>query len=270
MNNKNNIITYILLLLGSVLMLFPFLWMIATSFKTGVDIYNISLIPHPFTIKNYVDVFKETKFFTWFFNSILVSSITTVSVLFFDSLVGYAFAKLYFKGKNLIFILILSTLMIPTEMLIVPWYMVVSKLNVLNSYIALLFPGLISAFGIFLMKQFFEAVPDDLLDAGRIDGLSEFGIYFRAALPLVKPAIAALGIFTFLGSWNSFLWPVIAVDSTEFYTVPVGLSLFSSEASSRWDLIMAGASISTIPILIIFLFFQKQIIEGVHLAGLKG
>lgn len=120
------------------------------------------------------------------------------------------------------------------------------------------------------MRQFFEAVPDDLLDAGRIDGLSEFGIYFRAALPLVKPAIAALGIFTFLGSWNSFLWPVIAVDSTEFYTVPVGLSLFSSEASSRWDLIMAGASISTIPILIIFLFFQKQIIEGIHLAGLKG
>lgn len=270
MKKRKSYILYILLTLGGCFMIFPFLWMVATSLKTGVDIYNISLVPHPFTLKGYKTVLEGTKFIQWFGNSIFVATITTASVLFFDTLVGYTFAKLDFKGKNVIFVIILSTLMVPTEMLIIPWYMAITKLNLFNSYISLLFPGLTSAFGIFLMKQFFEAVPNDLLEAGRIDGLSEFGIFLKAAVPLVKPAISALAIFTFLGNWNSFLWPVIAVDTPKLYTLPVGLSLFSSEAYNQWDLVMAGASIATIPVLIIFLIFQKQIIEGIHLTGLKG
>lgn len=270
MKNKSNIIYYIILLLGGSFMVFPFLWMVATSLKTGVDIFNISLIPHPIKLNSYKTVIENTEFIRWFGNSLFVATITTVSVLFFDTLVGYTFAKLEFKGKRIIFIIILSTLMVPTEMLIIPWYLGITKLQLFNSYISLIFPGLSSAFGIFLMKQFFEAVPNDLLEAGRIDGLSEFGIFLKAAVPLVKPAIAALGIFTFLGNWNAFLWPVIAVDNKSLYTLPVGLSLFSSEALNQWDLIMAGSCIATIPVLIIFLIFQKQIIEGIHMTGIKG
>jgi multiple sugar transport system permease protein len=270
MKNKSNILYYIILIVGSSFMVFPFLWMIATSLKTGVDIYNISLIPHPVKATSYKTVIENTEFILWFGNSLLVALITTASVLFFDTLVGYTFAKLDFKGKKVIFIIILSTLMVPTEMLIIPWYLAVTKLRLFDSHISLIFPGLSSAFGIFLMKQFFEAVPNDLLEAGRIDGLSEFGIFLKAAVPLVKPAISALGIFTFLGNWNAFLWPVIAVNSTKFYTLPVGLAQFSSESYNQWDLIMAGSCIATIPVLIIFLIFQKQIIEGIHMTGIKG
>jgi multiple sugar transport system permease protein len=270
MSKHKNIFTYILLSIGGIIMIFPFLWMISTSLKSGLDIYNISLIPKKVTFNAYNEVLKNTKFLLWFKNSFIVASMTTVSVLFFDTLVGYTFAKLEFKGKSFLFILILSTLMIPTEMLIIPWYMGVTKLKLFNSYISLLFPGLASAFGVFLMKQFFEAVPNDLIEAARIDGLSEFGIFVRTALPLVKPAISALGIFTFLGNWNAFLWPVIAVDEPSIYTLPVGLALFSGEAYNKWDLVMAGASIATIPVLIVFFIFQRHIIEGIHLTGLKG
>lgn len=270
MNKSRNLVIYILLALGGIVMIFPFLWMISTSLKSGVDIFSISIIPKKITIQAYVKVLQNTEFILWFKNSLIIAAITTSSVLFFDTLVGYAFAKLRFPGKSFLFILILSTLMIPTEMLIIPWYMMINKLKLFNTYFSLLFPGLTSAFGIFLMKQFFDAIPNDLLEAGRIDGLSEFGIFTRTAVPLVKPAIAALGIFTFLGNWNAFLWPVIAVDKLEFYTLPVGLSLFSGEALNQWDLIMAGSSIATIPVLIVFFVFQKQIIDGIHMAGLKG
>lgn len=251
-------------------MIFPFLWMISTSLKTGTDIYNISLIPKTITFKNYFTVLETSNFAKWFLNSFIIAVITVVSVLFFDSLVGYAFAKLQFKGKKISFIMILSTLMVPTEMLIIPWYLMINKFGWFNTYWSLLFPGLSSAFGIFMMRQFFMGIPDDLLDAGRIDGLSEFGVYWHIALPLVKPALSALGIFTFLGNWNAFLWPVIAVDSPEIYTLPVGLSLFSGEVYNQWDLIMSGATIATIPVLIVFFIFQKQIIEGIHLTGVKG
>jgi multiple sugar transport system permease protein len=244
--------------------------MIATSLKTGVDIYNISLIPKTTTFKNYARVLQTTEFLTWFKNSFVVAAITSASVLFFDTLVGYTFAKLDFKGKNFLFILVLSTLMIPTEMLIIPWYIMTNRFGWTNTYWSLLFPGLTTAFGIFLMKQFFEGVPNDLLEAGRIDGLSEFGIFLRAALPLVKPALSALGIFTFLGNWNAFLWPVIVIDKPHLYTIPVGLALFSGESYNQWDLVMTGASIATLPVLIVFFIFQKQIIEGIHLTGIKG
>lgn len=270
MSKGKSIYACILLSIGGVVMVFPFLWMISTSLKNGVDIFNISLIPSKITVQAYVKVFQNTEFLLWFKNSLIISFITIVSVLFFDTLVGYTFAKLQFKGKSFFFILILSTLMIPTEMLIIPWYMMINKLKLFNTYFSLLFPGLASAFGVFLMRQFFDAVPNDLLEAGRIDGLSEFGIFIRTAVPLVKPAIATLGIFTFLGNWNAFLWPVIAVDKPEIYTLPVGLSLFSGEALNQWDLIMAGATIATVPVLIVFFIFQKQIIEGIHMAGLKG
>lgn len=273
MTRKNvlgNIISYGLLTLIGLIMVFPFLWMISTSLKTGTDIYNISLIPKELNFSNYVRVFTTSNFGKWFLNSLVIAVITVGSVLFVDSLVGYTFAKLKFKGSKLIFVLLLSTMMVPTEMLIIPWFLMVNKFGWFNSYMSLLFPGLSTAFGIFMMRQFFMSIPDDLLDAGRIDGLSEFGVYWHVALPLVKPALSALGIFTFLGNWNAFLWPVIAVDDPEMYTLPVGLSLFSGEMYNQWDLIMTGATIATVPVLIVFFIFQKRIIEGIHLTGVKG
>ncbi len=269
MRKYSKVFTYIFLTIIGFIMIFPFLWMLSTSLKTGVDIYSPSIIPKTVTFDNYVRVIENSNFLLWFKNSLVIATITTVSVLCFDTLVGYSFAKLPFKGKGFLFVLILSTLMIPTEMLIIPWYMMSTTFGWLNSYWSLLFPGLTSAFGIFMMRQFFMGVPDDILEAGRIDGLSEFGIFARTAVPMVKPAMSALGIFTFLGNWNAFLWPVIAVDQAHIYTLPVGLALFSGESYNQWDLVMAAASLATIPVLIVFFFFQKQIIEGIHMTGLK-
>ena len=217
---------------------------------------------------------EKTAYLRWFLNSLLVAGVTTLSVLFFDSLVGYTLSKFEFPGKNLIFLLILATLMIPTEMLIIPWYVGVVHLRLTLSdpgaYLSVMFPGLMSAFGVFLMRQFFDSVPNDLLEAARIDGMGEFAIFRKVALPLVRPALASLAIFTFLGNYNAFLWPLIVIQKPELRTLPVGVALFSGEAGTQWGLIMAASSLAVIPVLIVFAVFQKQIIEGVVLTGLKG
>jgi multiple sugar transport system permease protein len=252
-------------------MVFPFLWMIATSFKHPADIYTLSLIPTQPTLDNYAAALTQFPFARWFANSVLVAGATTLSVAFFDSLAGYVLAKLDFPFKNIIFVAILCTLMVPTEMLIIPWYILSVDFHWTDSYWGIMFPGVISAFGVFLMRQFMQTVPNELLDAGRIDGLGEFDLFWRVALPLVRPALAALCILTFLGNWNAFLWPLIVVQDPLMRTLPVGLSEFSyGEAGSRWELIMTGASIATLPVLIVFAIFQRQIIRGVALTGLKG
>lgn len=262
------LLSYLLLTLGSVVMLFPFFWMLLTSLKPLGEIFNLTLFPESPTLENYREILFGSAFPRWFVNSLVVASITTLSVLFFDSLVGYTLAKLDFPGKNVIFVLILSTLMVPTEMLVIPWYDASARLGLINSYLGLLFPGLITAFGVFLTRQFFETVPDELLDAGRIDGVSEFGLFWRVALPLVRPALAALAILTFLGSWNAFLWPLIITQDQSLYTLPVGVSLFSGEAGSEWNLITTLSSLSVFPVLIVFAIFQKQIIQGAVRSGI--
>ncbi len=266
---KDPLWIYVLLSIGGFIMIFPFLWMVLTSFKTGSDIYSFSVVPNPFVGTNYATVLGKTNFVRWFLNSLFIGVVTTASVLCFDTLTGYTLCKMSFPGKNLIFIVILATLMVPTEMLVIPWYLMSSRLGWMNTYWSIMFPGVISAFGIFMIRQFFEGVPNDLIEAARIDGLNEFGIYWRIALPLIKPAISALAIFTFLGNWNAFLWPVIIVSQYDLYTLPVGLSLFSTDAGSQWELIMTAASMATVPVLIVFMIFQKQIIEGIHLSGMK-
>ena len=260
---------YALLSLGAVFMVFPFVWMILTSLKTGADVYSFSMIPNPATTQNYSFVFTRTDFVRWFLNSIFIAVMVVSSVLMFDTLVGYTLCKMQFRGKQLVFILIMSTLMVPTEMLIIPWYLMSAQLKWLNTYWSIMFPGLITAFGIFMMRQFFEGVPDELLEAARIDGLNELGIYARIALPLVMPAVSALAIFTFLGNWNAFLWPVIIVSNKELVTLPVGLAMFTTENNPEWERIMTAASLGTVPVLAVFMVFQKQIIEGINLSGLK-
>jgi len=262
---------YALLTGVGIVMVFPFVWMVATSFKHPLDIYTLSLLPTEPTLDNYATALTGFPFPRWFGNSLLVAIVTTLSVAFFDSLAGYVLAKLEFPFKNVIFVAILCTLMVPTEMLVIPWYILSVDYHLTDTYWGIMFPGLMSAFGVFLMRQFMQGVPNELLDAGRIDGVGEFGLFWRIALPTVTPAVAALCILTFLGNWNAFLWPLIVIQDPLMRTLPVGLSQFSyGEAGSRWELIMTGASIATVPVLIVFAIFQRFIIRGVALTGLKG
>jgi multiple sugar transport system permease protein len=262
-------LVYLALTAGTVVVALPFFWMFISALKPPAEIFDLRLLPaHP-TFDNFREVLTRTQFPRWFGNSLLVALATTASVAFFDSLVGYTLAKLQFPGRNVIFVTILATLMIPTEMLIIPWYILSSARGWINTYWGIMFPGMITAFGIFLMRQFMTGVPDELLDAGRIDGVSEFGLYWRIALPQVRPAMAALCIFTFLGNWNAFLWPMIVIQTPAMRTLPVGIALFSGEAGSAWNLVMAGSALAVAPVLIVFVVLQRQIIEGIVLTGLR-
>ncbi|MGV8938678.1 MAG: carbohydrate ABC transporter permease [Allorhizobium sp.] len=264
------IITWTLLFIGGLIMISPLAFMFSTSLKTADQVYDLRLIPAAPTIANYVAVLADGRFMRWFFNSTLVAVTVTVSNCFFDSLVGYTLAKFQFRGRQFVFIAILSTLMIPTEMLVIPWYLMSSQLGWLDSYWGIMFPGMMTAFGTFLMKQFFETVPNDFIEAARVDGLNEFQIWWKVAMPLVTPALSALAIFTFLGNWTAFFWPLIVTTSKELYTLPVGLSSFAVEQSIQWEMIMTGAAIATLPTLLVFLVLQRYIVRGVMLAGLKG
>ncbi|WP_428425086.1 carbohydrate ABC transporter permease [Pararhizobium sp.] len=264
------IIVWTLLFIGGLVMITPLLFMFSTSLKTANQVYDLRLIPAAPTLQNYVNVLSDGRFMRWFLNSTIVACTVTLSNVFFDSLVGYTLAKFAFRGRQLVFLAILSTLMIPTEMLVIPWYLMSSQLGWLDSYWGIMFPGMMTAFGTFLMKQFFETVPNDFLEAARIDGLNEFQIWWKVAMPLVTPALSALAIFTFLGNWTAFFWPLIVVTSRELYTLPVGLSSFAVEQSIQWEMIMTGAALATLPTLLVFLVLQRYIVRGVMLAGLKG
>lgn len=264
------IIAWTLLLIGGLIMVTPLLYMFSTSLKSSAQVYDLQLIPKNPTFDNYIAALADGHFARWMLNSTIVAVTVTLSNIFFDSLVGYTLAKFRFRGRYFIFLAILSTLMIPTEMLVIPWYLMSSKLGWLDSYWGIMFPGMMTAFGTFLMKQFFEGVPDDFLEAARIDGLNEFTIWWKVAMPLVTPAISALAIFTFLGNWTAFFWPLIVTTSNELYTIPVGISSFSDAQDTRWEMIMTGAALATIPTLLVFLLLQRFIVRGVMLAGLKG
>jgi multiple sugar transport system permease protein len=264
------ILAWLLLFGGGLLMVTPLAFMFATSLKDSSEIYDLAFFPaHP-TFDNYVTVLSDGRFLRWFANSFGIATAVTLSNVFFDSLVGYTLAKFQFRGRYLVFIAILSTLMIPTEMLVIPWYVMAKNFGWLDSYWGIMFPGLMTAFGTFLMKQFFETVPNDFLEAARIDGLNEFAIFWRIALPLVTPALSALAIFTFLSNWTAFIWPLIVTTSKELYTLPVGLTSFAVESQVQWELIMTGAALATLPTLTVFLLLQRYIVRGVVLAGLKG
>ena len=268
--NPKKIVIWTFLFIGAVIMMTPIIFMFSASFKYNDQIYDLALFSSDFTLDNYIYIIENTDFIIWLLNSLFVSLFTTFCVLFFDSLVGYTLAKFKFNGQKIVFIAILSTLMIPTEMLVIPWYIIAQNFGLLDSYLGLILPGIMTGFGVFLMKQFFEGVPDDYLEAARIDGVGEFTIFIRIALPLVTPALSALAIFTFLGNWTAFLWPLIVSSSAEIFTVPVGLASFSGEFQSDWELIMTGAALATLPTLLVFLVLQRYIIRGVVLGGLKG
>lgn len=267
----SKIIIHLLLLLGVVFVAFPFVWMILSSFKSLPDFFNFGFLPEKIDFSGYTFTFTKTDFFRWYGNSFVVAIIVTITNLLFCSLIGYTFAKFNFVGAKFLFILILSTMMIPTEMLVIPWFVLSSEFQWVDTYWGIMFPGVIEAFGVFLMRQFMSTIPNDTLDAARIDGMGEFKIWWRVAMPQVKAALSALGILTFLGNWNAYLWPVIVTTTSDMRTLPVGISLYgtSDAGGIQWNTIMGMSTLAVVPMIIVFLIFQTRIIEGISLTGGK-
>lgn len=266
------IVIHIVLWVGIVIVAVPFIWMVLSSFKSLPEFYTFDFLPKKWDFSAFIYIFQQTSYVRWYGNSIFVGVVVTASELFFSSLVGYTLAKFKFRGRGAVFLLILSTLMVPTELLVIPWYVLSAHLHWTDSFWGIMFPGMISGFGVFLMRQFMLGIPDDLLDAARIDGMSEFGIYLRVVLPQVKASLSALGILTFLGNWNAYLWPVIVISTEKMRTLPVGISMFASADNGgglQWNLIMAMSTLAVIPIIVIYFIFQKRIVEGIALTGIK-
>lgn len=249
----------------------PFLFSLSISFNARKDVFEwpIELIPSQTTLANYASVWRDLPFSTWLLNSIIVTVIQTIANVFFSALAGFAFARLHFPAKNLIFALLLSSLMIPGIILLVPKFIILNELHLVNTYAGLILPTLITIPNIFLMKQFFETIPRDLEEAALMDGCSYFRIFWQIFLPISKPALAAVAIYTFQGSWNEFLWPVIATYSKDMYTLPVGMATLRDELQTNWPLLMAGTILVSLPTLMIFLLFQRHFVQGVASAGGK-
>jgi multiple sugar transport system permease protein len=263
---------YIVLSLGAIVMLAPLLQMITTSFKTSGEALRVppTLLPDNPSLDAYRTVLTQAPFGLWFRNSVIVAVSVTALILFTSSLAGYIFAKFTFPGRDLLFTLLLGTLMVPFPVVLIPIYLIVNNLHLLNTLFALIVPSTVSAFGIFLMRQFIAAIPDDLIDAARLDGASEFGIYWQLIRPQLGPAMGALGIFTFLSSWNDYLWPLIAINDQDKMTLPLALAFFNSSHATRYDLVMAAAVLIVLPVIAAFLFFQRQFINALVLSGIKG
>lgn len=263
---------YIIVVSGAVLMITPFLWMVSTAIKSESQIFAWppQWIPIPAHFENFVKMWGVAAFANYFLNSWIVAGIGTIVVLFFGSLAGFAFAKYEFPARNIIFMIILTTLMIPGQVTLIPVFLIVKTLGWLNSYPGLIVPGLANVFALFLMRQFMQTIPNDLLDAARIDGCSEFRIYGQIILPLAKPIIATLGIFVFMGYWNDLFWPLIITSQDKMKTLQLGLSLLKTGyGTTRWNILMAGTTLGSVPIIIVFLFLQRFFIQGIALTGLK-
>ena len=264
-------VVYLALILGAVVAVTPFIWMISTSLKSsgGIFMYPPQWIPLVRTEEWYRQLFREVKFFLHFKNSLIVALTTTVFNLFFCSLAGFAFAKLRFSGRRRIFTLLMATLMIPGQITMIPVFLLFKNLGLLNTYWGLILPSSVGIFGIFLIRQFMLTIPDDLIEASRIDGCTEFRIYWSVVLPLCKPVLATLGIFTFMGSWNDFLWPLIVMVGEDRYTLPVALANLNGQYATKFGLLMAGAVVVVIPVILIFILAQKYVIRGIATTGLK-
>ncbi|MCD7955467.1 MAG: carbohydrate ABC transporter permease [Lachnospiraceae bacterium] len=265
-------IIYVVLILLAFLMLIPFVWMLSASLKLNKDVFAfpIEWIPSNPRWRNYVDIWTKIPLLTFIKNSAKLTIIVTLLQLFTSSFAAYAFAKLNFKGKNVLFLGYIATIAVPWQAYMVPQFMMMRSWHLNNTHLAIICLQAFSAFGVFLMKQFYEGVPDELCEAARIDGLSEYGIWMRIMLPLSKPALSTLTIFTFVNTWNDFLGPLIYLTKTELKTIQIGLRMFISQYSAEYGLIMAASIIALIPVLIIFLSLQKYFVQGVASTGIKG
>ncbi|TCP29643.1 carbohydrate ABC transporter membrane protein 2 (CUT1 family) [Scopulibacillus darangshiensis] len=265
-------LNYTLLTAAGILFIVPLLWMAATSLKPSNEIFTMP--PKWFGSHvewtNYFKAWDYFPFLRFYINTIIVSLSTVVLVLLTSSLAAYAFARMRFKGRDMLFLLYLGTLMIPGQVTIVPLFILMKYLGWVDTYQALILPGAFSAFGTFLLRQFFLTIPVELEEAARIDGCSRFGLYWRILLPLSGPGLAALGIFTFIGQWNNFLWPLIITNTDSMKTLPLGIAMFQSQSGTQWHLMMAASSIAIIPTLIVFICAQKYFIKGITMTGMGG
>jgi multiple sugar transport system permease protein len=270
---KLTVLNYLLLAIGSILMILPFMLMFALALSPSDKVmsYPPLIVPTDPTLKNFQDVMNAGNFFKYFVNSILISFFTTAGQMVTCSMAGYAFARLDFKFKNQLFLVFLATMMIPTQVNLVPLFSIMQKLGWVNTYFALIVPGLVSAFGIFLMRQYFLTLPKELEDSGKIDGCTHWGIFWKIFFPLSVPSLAALGIFSFISSWNSFLWPLLVTNSEALRTLPVGLAAFKSSFRevTNWSLLMAGTLISVVPAILVFIAGQKYFISGITSGSVK-
>jgi multiple sugar transport system permease protein len=271
--SRATIVLYVILFLGLLLMVAPFIWMVLGSFKAQNEFLRTppTWLPEQPTLDNFERLFSKLAFPRFFFNSTVVAAAITVGNLIFAPMLGYALAKIRFKGKRILLLLVLATLMLPAAATLIPLFVLMSSLNLVNTYPGLILPFLAGPFGVFLTRQFFAGLPDELLEAARIDGANEFRIWWSVAMPLAGPILATLGILTFLGSWNSFIYPFVMAQEPEMYTLPVALATFATgQYQSDHGMLMAGSVVLIVPVLIIFVLMQRWITEGIATTGLKG
>jgi len=266
---EKNLVT-ILLIIGGIIVSIPFIWMISSSFKPESEVLVVppSLFPENPTFSNYVNLFESMNFGIYFRNTLIIVLFSFVG-LFFNAMAGYGFAKYDFKGKEKIFYIVLATMMIPGQVTMIPVYLLLNEMGLTNTMTGIVLPGLAAAFSIFLFRQFMSTIPTDLIEAARLDGAGEIYIFLKLIIPVAKPIFAVQGILTFIGAWNSFLWPLIIANDESLYTLSVGLSLLKGQYSNNFALQMAGATLMVVPIMIVFSIFQKYIVEGFTMSGIK-
>ncbi len=268
------ILTYIIMIVIALIFLVPILWMFSTSLKLKSQLFTqpIAWIPKVITFENYTKILNNpsTPVGQWFVNSLIVSTISTVLVLFIDSLAGYAYARLEFPGRRLLFGLLLATLFLPGIMFLIPNFVTIARLGLLNNFAGAIIPGLAGVFGVFFMRQFFESIPKELEEAAHIDGASTFQTFFQVVLPLAKPALATLAVISFLANWNDFLWPLLVLKDRNVQTLQPGLRTLQGAYTSEYGLMMAGAVIVALPVLLLYIALQRFIVQSVATTGLKG
>lgn len=266
------IIMYLFLILSALLSIFPFYWMFVIGSNTTTAVNKIPpvVLPGGNFLENALNVLDRIDFFKAMFNSLVVSSTVTISVLFFCSLAGFAFSKLEFEGRDILFVFVIATMMIPPQLGLIPNYMIISKLNWIDDLKAVIVPGAVNAFGVFWMRQYIQgAIPYELIEAARVDGCSNFRIFWNIVLPTIRPGLATLGIFTFMGTWNDFMWPLVVLKDRSVHTIQIALRTLNDVYHTDYSLILAGTFMATLPILIVFLIFSKQFIAGLTEGAVK-
>jgi multiple sugar transport system permease protein len=265
------VLAHVVVGLSAFLTILPFIWMALSSVKIDKEIflYPPKILPSVFTFDHYQEIARRINLIRPMLNSVIVALSISVSNIFFCSLAGYAFAKIRFWKRDAIFTMLLATMMIPLQITMIPSFLLLKNLHLLNNFLGLIIPSSAGVFGIFMVRQFVKGIPDDLIEAATIDGCGHFRIYWLIILPLLRPVLTTLGIFTFIGVWNDFIWPLIVMTKKDMYTLPVALAMLNGEHGSDWGLLMAGAVLVTAPVLIIFFFAQKNYITAISTTGLK-
>ncbi len=262
---------HLALIAGGLIMIFPLVWMVFSSFKTSLEVISIDfhLLPKTWTLENYAKVFEDLPMGRGYLNSFVVSSVITFLVLLSSTAAGYLFAKMKFKGRDALFFIVLASIMIPPQIVLIPLFILMNKFGWISTYQGIMFPFIMNAFGIFLMRQFMYGIPNDLLEAARIDGASDFRIYFTIIIPLVRSSIAVLGILIFLWSWDEFLWPLVMVNDNELKTLPLLMAHFTMAEGQFPGESMAASTLVIMPVLIVYAFFQRHFIRGLSMTGMK-